>query len=170
MLLIFHDFAVSEDCTRHNTNGACEARHSVFSFLTKAAINTLQLFFLFFANRGSGEQFFRASPRDSPPSVKNGLPYTAKRRRKTMRVPRNTLSLTGLDWPQAIQRYVPRIVVCQRCHTYCTTGVERAERMCTFHLYACGLGMQMDAAHYRLVTLLERRVAFLQTHPDLPSL
>jgi hypothetical protein len=86
-----------------------------------------------------------------------------------MRVPKNTLSLTGLDWRQAIQQYVPRIVVCQRCHTHCATGVERAERLCTFHLYACGLGMQMDAAHHRLVTLLERRVAFLQAHPDIPS-
>lgn len=87
-----------------------------------------------------------------------------------MRAPKNTLPLTGLDWRQAIQRYVPRIVVCQRCHTHCATEGERAERLCTFHLYACGLGMQMDAAHYRLVTLLERRVAFRQTHPDLPSL
>jgi hypothetical protein len=68
----------------------------------------------------------------------------------------------GLDWRQALARYAPRIVVCQRCHTHCKTGVERAERLCSFHLYACGLGAQMEAAQYRLVTILARRATVLQ--------
>ena len=79
-----------------------------------------------------------------------------------MRTGRTNPQGSSLDWRQALQRYAPRMVVCQRCHTHCHTGVERAERLCSFHLYACGLGAQMEAAHYRLVTLLARQATVLE--------
>ncbi len=72
----------------------------------------------------------------------------------------------ALNWWQALKRYAPWIVVCQRCHTRCETDVERAERLCSFHLYACGLGIQMEAAQEQLVTLLARRGTFLQSQTD----
>lgn len=80
-----------------------------------------------------------------------------------MRTGRTNSQGSGLDWRQALARYAPRIVVCQRCHTHCSTGVERAERLCAFHLSACGLGAQMEATRYQLVTLLARQVITLQT-------
>ncbi len=74
-----------------------------------------------------------------------------------------------LNWWQALQRSAPWIVVCQRCHTRCETGVERAEQLCSFHLYTCELGTQMEAAQEQLVALLARRVTFLQSQTNSPS-
>jgi hypothetical protein len=87
-------------------------------------------------------------------------------------LPTSNKSQAGLDWRQALQRYAPRIVVCQHCNERLWSGVERVEGLCTFHLYACGLGIRKDSAQHRLLIQLTHRIA--QLHPaslsdDIPS-
>lgn len=74
----------------------------------------------------------------------------------------------GLDWRQALHRYAPQVVVCRHCNELLWDGVERAEGLCTFHLYTCGLGARLETAQRRLLMQLTRRIAQLRAD-TLPS-
>jgi len=80
-----------------------------------------------------------------------------------MRAPKSNPPLAALDWRQALQHYASRIVACRHCNELLWGGVERAEGLCTFHLYTCGLGTRKDSAQHRLLTLLARRIAQLHS-------